>query len=246
MKSKMFKRVLTLSLAGAMVVSTAACGSSTSGDSSEVTSVTWSVVDNNAGNNNVGDYAEEIMQDVEDYVGYDLELTWVAADALTEKNSLYMATPASMPMIMSWSGTVTGDVVSAAKNGAFVDLNDYIWDEEKYPNLSQMSTSVAANLEVDGALIAVPKSRVLGRSGLSYRTDWAEKLDVVLPENATYDDVYELMYAFTYGDPDGNGVDDTYGLEMIGDYMGTFDIIPPGFGCGNGWAEVDGPLGPVW
>ncbi|MCD7806931.1 MAG: ABC transporter substrate-binding protein, partial [Lachnospiraceae bacterium] len=50
----------------------------------------------------------------------------------------------------------------------------------------------------------------------------------------------------TYGDPDGNGVDDTYGLEIIGDYRGTFDIIQTWFGCGNGWAEVDGQLVPVW
>ncbi len=210
--------------------------------------ITWSVIDQNVGNNNVGDYAEEIMQMIEDYVGHDLELTWVANDTLTEKNSLYLASPKTMPQIMSWGSTVTGDVVSAAKNGAFVDLNNYVWDEEKYPNLSQMAQGVADNLTVDGALIAVPRTRVLARYGLSYRQDWAELLGVELPDDnaATIEDVYTLLDAFSHGDPDGNGADDTYGLEMIGDYLGAFNIIQTWFGVGNGWAEVDGQLLPTW
>jgi putative aldouronate transport system substrate-binding protein len=199
----------------------------------------------NAGANNTGDYADEIIQDIEDYTGVDLNLVWYANDALSEKNSLALASPATMPQIMSWSSTVTGDVVSAAKNGAFVDLNDYIWDSEKYPNLSQMSQDVAANLTVDGKLIAIPRTRVVGRYGLSYRQDWAEKLGVELPDNATPDDVYKMLYAFTYDDPDGNGVDDTIGMEMTS-YTGPFDIIQTWFGCGNGWQEENGELVPVW
>ena len=207
--------------------------------------ITWSTIDLNAGVNNTGDYAEQILQEIEDFTGHDIELTWVANDALSEKNSLYLANPKTMPNIITWGGTVTGDVVSAANNGAFVDLNDYIWDSEKYPNLSQMSESVAANLTVNGQLIAIPRTRVVGRYGLSYRQDWAEKLGVELPENATPDDVYDMLYAFTYGDPDGNGVDDTIGMEMTS-YTGVFDIIQTWFGCGNGWAEVDGQLIPVF
>ncbi len=224
---------------------------SSSSEATETTverqTITWSVIDQNAGNNNVGDYADEIMQDIQDYVGHDLEPTWVANDTLTEKNSLYMASPKTMPMIMSWGGTVTGDVVSAANNGAFVDLNDYIWDEEKYPNLSQMSQSVADNLTVSGSLIAIPRTRVVGRYGLSYRQDWAEKLGVELPDgnSATPDEVYDMLYAFTYDDPDGDGSQDTIGMEMTS-YTGPFDIIQTWFGCGNGWAEVDGQLVPVW
>ncbi|MCD8069334.1 MAG: substrate-binding domain-containing protein, partial [Lachnospiraceae bacterium] len=225
--------------------------SSSSSEATETTverqTITWSVIDQNAGNNNVGDYADEIMQDIEDYVGHDLELTWVSNDTLTEKNSLYMASPKTMPMIMSWGGTVTGDVVSAANNGAFVNLNDYVWDEAKYPNLSQMAQSVADNLTVSGSLIAIPRTRVVGRYGLSYRQDWAEKLGVELPDgnSATPDEVLAMLQAFTNDDPDGNGSNDTIGMEMTS-YTGPFDIIQTWFGCGNGWAEVDGQLVPVW
>ena len=207
--------------------------------------ISFSVIDVNAGMNNVGDDAESILQQVEDYTGVDVELQWVANDALAEKNALYLTSPSTMPQIISWGGTVTGDVVSAAKNGAFVDLNDYIWDSAKYPNLSAMSKDVAANLTVDGKLIAIPRTRVVGRYGLCYRQDWAEKLGVELGPNATPDDVYDMLYAFTYNDPDGNGVDDTIGMEMTL-YTGPFDIIQTWFGCGNGWAEVNGQLIPVW
>lgn len=206
--------------------------------------ITWSLIDLNAGNNNVGEYAEQIFQQIEDYVGHDIEVTWVMNDALAETNSLAFASPKTMPMIMSYGGTMTGDVVRAAKDGAFVDLNDYIWDSAKYPNLSQMSEAVAANLTVDGHLIALPRCRVVGRYGLCYRQDWAEALGVELPANATPDDVYNMLVAMKNGNDKHEGFC-TYPMEMTS-YTGPFDIIQTWFGCGNSWAEVDGQLIPVW
>ncbi|MDO5417664.1 MAG: ABC transporter substrate-binding protein, partial [Lachnospiraceae bacterium] len=84
--------------------------------------------------------------------------------------------------------------------------------------------------------------RAIGRYGFSYRTDWAEKLGLSAPK--TVEDVYNMLYAFTYDDPDGNGVDDTYGLEMT-KYVGPLDIIQTWFGTGNEWVEKDGKLVPV-
>lgn len=276
MRNKVLKKFLATTMALVMTVGFAACGSeastatensSASTASSSVASgnvqpaasaevpterqtITISTVDINAGNNNVGDYAEEIYQQMEDYTGVDVELQWVANDALAEKNSLYLANPKTMPQVITWGGTVTGVVVQAAKNGAFVNLGDYIYEKDAngeylYPNLAGADPMVMENLTVDGQLIAIPRTRVLSRYGLCYRQDWAEKLGVELPENATPDDVYEMLYAFTYNDPDGNGVQDTIGMEMTS-YTGVFDIIQTWFGCGNGWAEVDGKLVPVW
>lgn len=268
MKSKIVKKWLALALAGTMALSAAACGSqtesSTSAGSSETTAssggesasaeggdstataerqdITFMTIDFNAGASNTGEYAEEILTQIEDYCNVNLEIEWVLSDVTEERSTLAMANPDTMPMIMTWSGELTGNVVNAAKQGAFVDLSEYIWDSEKYPNLSQMNENVADTLTVDGKLIAIPRTRDIGRYGLSYRQDWADKLG--LDEPQTIDDVYEMLYAFTYEDPDGNGVDDTYGMEMTS-YTGPFDIIQTWFGCGNGWAEVDGQLIPV-
>ena len=215
--------------------------------SGERQTITFSVIDVNAGSNNVGEYAEQILNQIKDYTNVNVELTWVANDALADKNALYLTNPGTMPHIITWGGTVTANVVEAAKQGAFVDLNEYVWDSAKYPNLSGMSKEVAANLTVDGKLIAIPRTRVVGRNGLSYRTDWFEKLkdEYNLTEPNTPEAVKEMLKAFTYGDPDGNGVDDTIGMEMT-KHTGPFDIIQTWFGCGNGWAEVDGQLVPVW
>ena len=212
--------------------------------------ITVSTVDINAGENNSGEYAEEIFQAMEDFTGVDVELVWTANDVLAEKNSLYLTTPKTMPQVITWGGTVTGVVVQSAKNGAFVNLTDYINRKDKdgeylYPNLAGADPAVLENLTVDGKLIGIPRTRVLSRYGLCYRRDWAEKLGVELPENATPDDVYDMLYAFTYNDPDGNGLQDTIGMEMTS-YTGVFDIIQTWFGCGNGWADVDGKLVPVW
>ena len=269
MKSKNFKKVMAAVLAASMMMSLTACGGSSSSTGSSATTdttaastekadataetkaeepkerqkVSFMTIDFNAGTSNTGDYAEEIISKVEDAANVDLELEWVLSDVVEEKITLAMANPSTMPMVITHSGSLTGNIVSAAKAGAFVNLNDYIWDSEKYPNLSQMNKSVAETLSVDGALIAIPRTRDIGRYGLSYRQDWADAVGIT-EEPKTVDDVYDMLYKFTYEDPDGNGKDDTFGMEMTS-YTGPFDIIQTWFGVGNGWAEVDGKLVPV-
>ena len=269
MKRKSLTKVFALSLASVMALSMAACGnnnsssnasssaaaSSEAGSSAAASSeeakaetpaerqtLTVMTIDFNAGASNTGDYAEQIIQTIDDYCNVDLQIEWILSDVTEEKTSLAMSNPATMPLIMTWSGAITGNVVNYAKAGAFVDLNDYIWDSEKYPNLSQMNKNVAETLSVDGKLIAIPRTRDIGRYGLSYRQDWAEKLGIEEPK--TVDDVYNMLYAFTFDDPDGNGKNDTYGMEMTS-YTGPFDIVQTWFGVGNGWIEQDGQLIPV-
>lgn len=208
----------------------------------ERTTVSVMTIEFNNGKSNTGEYAEEILKKIEDYCDCNLDITWVYNDAMSEKASLALASPKTMPMIMTYGGTMTAEVVSAARDGLFLDLNDYIWDAEKYPNLSQMMTSVAETLTVDGKLIAIPRTRAVGRYGLSYRKDWAEKLKLMEPTTPQL--VYDMLFSFTYRDPDGNGIQDTIGLEMSS-YTGAFDIIQTWFGCGNGWAEVEDGLIPV-
>ena len=258
MKKKILQRIFAVSLTAAMVVGSAGCGKQTTppaggGSSTDPTTtvgaeaqrqtVTFMTLDFNAGASNTGEYAEEIKSKLEDYVNADLEIEWVLNDVATEKTTLALANPATMPMIMTYSGEMTGQIVNAARAGAFVNLNDYIWDAEKYPNLSQLNKNVALNLTVDGQLIGIPRTRDIGRYGLSYRQDWAEAVGITTPPK-TVDDVYDMFYKFTYNDPDGNGIDDTFGMEMTS-YTGPFDIVQTWFGCGNKWAEVDGKLIPV-
>ena len=81
---------------------------------------------------------------------------------------------------------------------------------------------------MDGQIIGIPRSRAIGRNGLGYRTDWAEAVGITEAPK-TVEDVYDMLYKFTYDDPDGNGANDTYGLEMC-KYTGPWDIIQTWFG----------------
>jgi putative aldouronate transport system substrate-binding protein len=72
------------------------------------------------------------------------------------------------------------------------------------------------------------------------RGDWLKNLGLSEPE--TFDDFYDVLYAFTYDDPDGNGVDDTYGMGIgytLYDTVGLFGA----YGLRRGWVyDKDGEL----
>lgn len=189
-----------------------------------------------------GEHSEEVLAQMEEYTNTHVDFTWVPDDSYEDKLSLTLASADDMPMIISVS-KMSAVIVGAAKAGAFWDLNDYMFDAEKYPNLSQANASVNEGVTIDGQLVGVYKARPIGRNGLGYRADWAEKLGIAEP--TTIEDVYNMMYKFTYEDPDGNGVDDTYGLALC-KYTGPFDIIQTWFGVGNQWVEEDGKLVPVF
>ena len=56
------------------------------------------------------------------------------------------------------------------------------------------------------------------RTNIVYRKDWAAKLGIT-KDPETWDELYDMLYKFTYNDPDGNGVQDTYGI------IGNFDNL---------------------
>ncbi|HJC23671.1 MAG TPA: extracellular solute-binding protein [Candidatus Eisenbergiella merdavium] len=73
----------------------------------------------------------------------------------------------------------------------------------------------------DGRLYAIPKigSPLMTAKVLWVRTDWLDNLGLELPE--TVEDMRNIAEAFTTQDPDGNGVDDTYGLALYKDLYGS-------------------------
>ena len=186
--------------------------------------------------------SDDVLQAAIEYTGINVEFNWVANDSYDDVLGITLMDKSNMPMIITYGGDLGANIVQAAKDGAFWDLNEFVWDSEKYPNLSRMNEGVTKAFTVDGQLVGVYRSRPIGRNGLGYRGDWAEKLGLKEPE--TVEDVYNMMYAFTYDDPDGNGIDDTYGLCLC-KYTGPLDIIQTWFGAGNKWVEADGELVPV-
>lgn len=239
-KISMLSAHIALVVAGAFSVFAAFSCKETANDGKKRPHVTFMLIDA-IGSPVSGEKSDEIMQTIRDYTGTDIEFQFVPHDNYDEKMGLVFASPDTMPMIMHIN-TISGGVVDAAEAGAFWDLNEFIWDSKKYPNLSQANKDVLKALTVNKELIGLYKARELGRYGLGYRTDWAARLN--LGEPKTIEDVYNMLHAFTYDDPDGNGKNDTYGLAMCR-YTGPIDIIQTWFGCGNGWIELDDELVPV-
>ena len=73
------------------------------------------------------------------------------------------------------------------------------------------------------------------RKGLFIRKDWLAKLGLEMPQ--TWEELYEVCHAFTYNDPDGNGVNDTYGLT--GDGLGTLRYFFASTGVSNRYWNKD-------
>ncbi len=188
-----------------------------------------------------GEHSEEVISTMEEYTQTKVDFTWVPGDNYEERLGLTLASPDDMPMIIA-VGSMTSAITSAAEAGAFWDLNDFMFDAEKYPNLSQANPNVNKSLTVNDQLIGVYRARPIGRLGMGYRADWAEALGIEEPK--TIEDLYDMMYQFTYNDPDGNGIDDTYGLSLC-KYTGPLDVIQTYFGVGNAWSEVGGQLVPI-
>lgn len=183
--------------------------------------------------------SKEVIQKVEEYTNTKINFTWVASDSYEDKLGITLMSD-DMPQIIAVSGT-NATIVSAAKAGAFWDLAPFIKDSASFPNLSQANANVNKQITLNGQLIGIYRARPIGRNGVGYRKDWAEKLG--LGEPKTIEDIYNMAKAFTEKDPDGNGKKDTYGIALC-KYSGPFDIMQTWFGAGNGWVEKDGKLVP--
>jgi len=77
----------------------------------------------------------------------------------------------------------------------------------KYPESYDYAT-------IDDKLIGIPQLQDNSQFGilLWIRDDWLKNLNKEAPK--TIDELVELARAFTFDDPDGNGVDDTFGLGL--------------------------------
>lgn len=140
-----------------------------------------------------------------------------------------------------------------AQEGLLTQLDDLL-NETDYPNLmAGVDQKFWDYCRVDGKIYAIPFSRYDTTPYISYaRKDWLDNLGINPDELKTVDDYYEMLKAFTFEDPDGNGVNDTYGLSgasndtaasySVGErYIGM--LFQDAFGAAN-MSVVDGEVHP--
>lgn len=184
----------------------------------------------------------EIETALEEIAEVDLDITWVPNSSYGDKTNITLAGD-DIPQVMIIQGKDPG-FVRNAEAGAFWDLTDILAD---YPNLKTNLPEVQQAASVNGKVYGIFRARDLMRTAVIVRADWLQNVGLEVPK--TTDELFEVAKAFTEQDPDGNGVDDTYGL-IIPKWPGTigtnspYDVIETWFGAGNRWTERDGELVP--
>jgi len=98
-----------------------------------------------------------------------------------------------------------------------------------------------------GKIYAIPSmAEVPGNEVMYARKDWLDAVNLEPPE--TLEEYYDVMYAFTYSDPDGNGKDDTWGLTILPNNLSRAAPFFGAFGVPRGdnpimqWKEKNGKL----
>lgn len=111
------------------------------------------------------------------------------------------------------------DFINYAQTDVIADITD-VFEENATDYLKEyLDADGGLSLQscmVDGRLYGIP---MMGNSYDSVpvmwiRADWLEALNLEIPK--TMEDLKKVAHAFTYDDPDQNGVDDTYGLALDG------------------------------
>jgi putative aldouronate transport system substrate-binding protein len=179
---------------------------------------------------------------IEEEIGIDLDITWVPNSSYGDKVNITLAGD-DLPQVMVIQGKDPG-FVRNAEAGAFWDLTEYLDD---YENLKTTFPEVQQASSINGKVYGIFRSRDVMREAVIIRKDWLANLGLEMP--TTTDELHQVAKAFTENDPDGNGVDDTYGL-IIPKWPGTigtnspWDAIETWYGAGNRWTERDGELVP--
>lgn len=168
-----------------------------------------------------------VLQAIESYTDTQLDIQWVPNSAYDDKMDITLAS-GDLPSIILVDPKAAS-VINAVRNGMLWDVTPYLAD---YKNLSRCNEEILSNIAIDGRIYGIYRARTLGRFGISYRQDWMENLGLEEPQSI--EDFYQMLWAFTYEDPDGNGVDDTYGMTVT-KYDGPWEIIQTWFGVPNDW-----------
>jgi len=105
------------------------------------------------------------------------------------------------------------DAVDMIAENMIIPVDDLL--EEYGPNiLDEIGDTLKMNAinNINGKTYAMHTNYQNPVCNYMFRLDWLEALDMEMPTDL--DELYDVLYAFTYGDPDGNGVDDTVGTIL--------------------------------
>jgi len=142
--------------------------------------------------------------------GVNIQLNVLSYDDYANKVATMLASKSLPDLFLSTGPTMTQEL---AQNGVILPLDDLL--QEYGANiLACKQEQLQGAGTVDGQIYAICTLGTENSSTLTLRKDWLDNLGLEIP--TTLDDYFEVLRAFTYDDPNQNGVDDTIGLGAGG------------------------------
>ena len=152
----------------------------------------------------------------EDWVGYDILRNELGIDL---KLTMLPSSEADQDVKIQAAGAgndlpdlfqVRRPILVNLVNQGLVAQVDDCFDKMPIRTAQQYDADSIRNSTIDGHVYGFASPGMIVRNeGLLIRKDWLDNLGLEIP--TTTDELMEVLRAFTFDDPDGNGRDDTYG-----------------------------------
>ncbi len=110
--------------------------------------------------------------------------------------------------IKSWE---IGNLPVLKELGLILPLDEYLKDNDTYQSLPGAMRN--AFIMPDGQTWALATSSPFGLFSRKIKKEWLDNLKMPLPQNL--DELYEMSKSFAYDDPNGNGISDEHGMDII-------------------------------
>ena len=198
----------------------------------------------------IGGTGEKFIELVEEACNVKIE--WMLPPSSSYEDNLQLMLldenkPDAVIMPESWLGM---QVFSDACNGGvFQDISGIVGN---YENIMAHTADVswdALDIFNDGRIWGMPRSTVCRADGFAMPKGFLENLGIEYKDGdiLTKDEFFDILYALTYDDPDGNGIDDTYGLSGYVTAAGDlWTCLPHIFGfssiAAGAWREYNGKI----
>ncbi len=147
-----------------------------------------------------------------------------------DKKIMAAAEAGRLPDIFVVSGTVLPKLI----NGGYLSYVDDMYELMPTRTSQMYDVKERKSYGYNGKHYALSQpGSIVKNEGVLIRKDWLDRLGLEIP--VTLDDYMKVMKAFTFGDPDGNGKNDTYGfgayLEIKKNTEGFGSKFDPIFGA---------------
>ncbi len=155
----------------------------------------------------------QYWQELEARLGVTLDVTLLPGAAYAERMATMIA-GGDFPDLLFVLDLLYPQASEFKIQGAFTDVTGYLDGDARqaFPNLAAMPSYAFENSKLNGVLYGVPSPTSLQPNALWYRGDWLTNAGLSAPANAA--EFLNMINAFTTGDPDGNGNNDTYGTSF--------------------------------